>query len=92
MALKTALSLKPDVVLLDIALPLLNGHEIARQVRAEPGMGGTVLWALTGYGTEADHLRPHDAGFDLHLVKPFDPQELRDLLAEVAAEPAQAGV
>jgi CheY-like chemotaxis protein len=76
------------VVLLDIDLPLLNGREVARCLRATPGMEGALLWALTGHGETADLLLCREAGFDLHLVKPFDPDQLRELLAEAAARAA----
>jgi DNA-binding response OmpR family regulator len=80
-ALRAALWWGPDVALLDIGLPLLDGREVARRIRSEPGRGGMLLWALTGRGSEEDERLSREAGFDLHLVKPFDPEELRGLLA-----------
>jgi DNA-binding response OmpR family regulator len=80
-ALKTALALKPDVILLDIALPRVDGYEVARQIRSEAGMAGVLLWALTGYGQEQDRARSQEAGLDRHLVKPFEPGVLQALLA-----------
>jgi DNA-binding response OmpR family regulator len=85
-ALKTAMALKPDVILLDLGLPGMDGYEMARQVRSEAGMDGVLLWALTGYGQEQDRVRCHQAGIDRHLVKPFDLEELRTLLAAVPEE------
>jgi CheY-like chemotaxis protein len=78
----------PDAVLLDIALPGLDGHEVARRLRHLPGLTDVFLLALTGYGREEDVARSRAAGFDLHLVKPFEPDALRRLLRSRAAEPA----
>ncbi len=61
---------RPDVVLLDIGLPLMNGFEVARNVRADPELQDILLVALSGYGQEEDQRRSDEAGFDLHLVKP----------------------
>jgi signal transduction histidine kinase len=72
---------RPDVVFLDIGLPGLDGYEVARRIRCEPGLGGVALVALTGYGREDDQRRSREAGFDRHLVKPIDPAELPGLLA-----------
>jgi CheY-like chemotaxis protein len=72
----------PDVVLLDIGLPRLNGYDAARHIRRLPGGGDILLVALTGWGQEEDRRRSRDAGFDLHLVKPVDPVELQDILNE----------
>lgn len=76
--------LHPDVVLLDIGLPKgLDGYEVARRIRAVPGLDHIPVVALTGYGGREDRLRSGEAGFTAHLVKPVDPRELRDLLARV---------
>lgn len=72
---------RPRVVLCDIGLPGLDGHEVARQLRADPATAGVFLVAITGYGREVDRERSRAAGFDLHLVKPADPVELQLLLA-----------
>ncbi|MGQ0547856.1 MAG: hybrid sensor histidine kinase/response regulator, partial [Betaproteobacteria bacterium] len=61
---------RPDVVLLDIGLPILNGYEIATQIRADPALKGTMLVAVTGYGQMHDRARASASGFDHHLVKP----------------------
>ncbi|HEV2973087.1 MAG TPA: ATP-binding protein [Pirellulales bacterium] len=71
----------PDVVLLDIGLPGVNGYELARRVRGEPEFRDTLLVALTGYGQEADQLRSQEAGFDLHLVKPPSVSILKEVFA-----------
>ena len=61
---------RPDVVLLDIGLPGLDGYEVARRLREDPATKDLVLVALTGYGQEEDRRRSHAAGFNEHLVKP----------------------
>jgi PAS domain S-box-containing protein len=71
---------KPDVCILDIGLPGMDGNEVARQLRAEQETGGMCLIALTGYGQEHDKLKTTAAGFDHHLVKPVDAGKLADLL------------
>ena len=81
-----ALALRPEAALVDIGLPLLDGYEVARRVRAALGRD-IFLIALTGYGQPHDHRRAFEAGFDAHLVKPAEPEELHDLLEQVAARP-----
>jgi signal transduction histidine kinase len=71
-ALEIATEFKPDVVLLDIGLPVMDGYEVARRLRELPGCSATRLIALTGYGQESDHDRSRRAGFEDHLVKPVD--------------------
>jgi signal transduction histidine kinase/CheY-like chemotaxis protein len=80
-ALELAASWKPDVVLLDIGMPDMDGYEIARQMKQEPRLSRTRLIALTGYGGEEDIRKSRAAGFDHHLVKPVDHALLRQLLA-----------
>jgi CheY-like chemotaxis protein len=72
---------RPDVVLCDIGLPGLDGYGVARELRRNPSTARTRLLALTGYGQDEDKHRSRAAGFDFHLVKPADPEELRRLLA-----------
>ncbi|MBQ5947497.1 ATP-binding protein [Massilia sp. ST3] len=74
---------RPEVTLLDIGLPDMDGHELARKLRAMPEMAGTVMIALTGYGQPEDQKRARDAGFDHHMVKPADLARLLELLGEV---------
>jgi PAS domain S-box-containing protein len=83
-ALLAAEAYHPDLVLLDIGLPGMNGYEVARAIRARPVLQGAVLVALTGYGGEDDRRRSREAGFDHHLVKPVGLDALRGLLASVA--------
>jgi CheY-like chemotaxis protein len=81
-ALEMALTRRPDVVLLDLGLPGLSGHEVARRLRAQPGTKDILIWALTGHAQEEDHQRSRAAGCDLHLVKPLAPDSLRELLED----------
>jgi signal transduction histidine kinase len=69
-------SRQPDIALVDIGLPGIDGYEVARRLRANPATSGIRLIALTGYGSAADTQRAIDAGFDLHLVKPVDSERL----------------
>jgi CheY-like chemotaxis protein len=78
--LAEALRLQPDVALIDVGLPRLVGYEVARRVRATPERRDMLLIALTGYGLAGDRDRALKAGFDLHLVKPVDPEKLLDVL------------
>ncbi|MBX9656070.1 response regulator [bacterium] len=73
---------RPDVVLLDLGLPGMDGLEVARTIRANPEYRRMVLIALTGWGLEEDRLRTKEAGFDHHLVKPVDLPILRSILAD----------
>jgi PAS domain S-box-containing protein len=83
-ALRELTAQMPDVVLLDIGLPGLNGYEVAKRVRSQPGGQSVRIYALTGYGQEDDRRRSLEAGFDGHLVKPVIPS---DLFALVDAQP-----
>ena len=77
------------MVLLDLGMPGVDGYEVARRLRGRPWAAGALLIALTGYGREEDVSRCHQAGFDLHLLKPCDPEELRRALeGRLAAQPA----
>ncbi len=83
-ALASAVQAPPDVALLDIGLPDLDGHEVARRLRAMPETTQAVLVALTGYGQEEDRRSAYKAGFDHHMAKPADLAKLLELLAGVA--------
>jgi CheY-like chemotaxis protein len=72
-------SFKPDIILLDIGLPDINGYEVARQVRALQGVRQPLLVALTGWGQQQDKDAAAQAGFDLHWTKPVDPARLSSL-------------
>jgi PAS domain S-box-containing protein len=72
---------RPEVVLLDIGLPKLNGHEVCRRVREQPWGQNITIIALTGWGQDSDRRKSHEAGFNGHLVKPVDYDELLELLS-----------
>ena len=72
---------KPDVVLMDIGLPKLNGYDAARKMRSMPWGEKTIIVAVTGWGREIDMLRSHESGFDRHLTKPVEPDMLEALLS-----------
>jgi two-component system CheB/CheR fusion protein len=74
---------RPDVVLLDIGLPKLNGYEACRRIRQQPWGKNMVLIAVTGWGQDEDRRRSHEAGFDNHMVKPVEPKALMRLLTEL---------
>jgi PAS domain S-box-containing protein len=78
-----ALSLKPEVALVDIGLPGIDGYEVARRLRESFANGEMLLVALTGYGRPEDRDRAREAGFDAHLVKPVDPDELVRLFTQL---------
>ncbi|MGZ8209807.1 MAG: response regulator [Burkholderiales bacterium] len=80
-ALNIAGEQKPDVILLDIGMPGMNGYEVARRLRSQPDFADTLLVAITGYGHATDVQQTKSAGFDHHLVKPIDYDKLQSLLA-----------
>jgi PAS domain S-box-containing protein len=82
-ALDVAAVFRPDLVLLDIGMPRLNGHETARRIREQPWAKNVVLVALTGWGQEEDRRRSEEAGFDSHMVKPIEPRALEKLLSRL---------
>ena len=82
-ALEHAAVFKPDVVLLDIGLPGMDGYEVAQRLRELPGLRGIKLVAVTGYGRSDDRLRARDAGFDDHLTKPVEFEVLDRTLARM---------
>jgi PAS domain S-box-containing protein len=83
-ALEAAERFRPDVVLLDIRMPKLNGYDACRRIREQPWGKSMMLIALTGLGQQADQRRADEAGFDSHLVKPVDPAALDELLKDSA--------
>lgn len=82
---------RPEVVLLDIGMPELDGYEVARRVRSQPWGQRIMLVALTGRSQDCDRRRTQEAGFDSHLVKPVDLEELNQVMARgrIAVEPRQ---
>jgi CheY-like chemotaxis protein len=85
-AVQIATEYVPDVVLLDIGLPGLNGYEVAKQIRTKPTLKNVVLVALTGYGQESDRQASMEAGFNHHLIKPARLEQVRKILASVAEQ------
>ena len=77
-----ALAEQPEFSLVDIGLPGIDGYEVARRIRTDPRGRDLVLIALTGYGSTGDVALAREAGFDLHFVKPFEPDELERLLQQ----------
>jgi CheY-like chemotaxis protein len=80
-ALVVAMTYQPDLVLLDIGLPGMDGFAVARHMRSHPELAAVVLVALTGYGSEQDRCQSLAAGFNHHIVKPVSLDTLKDLLA-----------
>jgi len=80
-ALEAAAEYRPELVLLDIGMPFMNGYEVARELRRQPGLDRIVLVAVTGYGQEQDRRRSQEAGFDHHLTKPVNADSLQALIA-----------
>jgi CheY-like chemotaxis protein len=83
-ALEMATALRPEVVILDIGLPDMDGNEVARELRRRLGADCPPLVAVTGWGQEADRLRSSQAGFARHLTKPVDPIALREVITALA--------
>ncbi len=77
---------RPDIAFLDLGLPHISGFELARRLRAQPNTNGTVLVAVTGWGKEEDRQRSREAGFDLHLVKPVEPDQILDEVRKAGAK------
>ena len=89
-AVSSAESFRPEVVLLDIGLPKLNGYEVAQRIREMPWGTSMFLIAVTGWGQEEDRQRSTEVGLNVHMVKPVEPAALEKLLAELAqGEPVQ---
>jgi PAS domain S-box-containing protein len=88
-AVEAAAAQRPEVVILDIGLPRLDGYQAARRIRRLPGLEKILLLAVTGYGQEEDRERAQQAGFDYHLVKPVDPDVLSQLIARPAGRAGQ---
>jgi two-component system, chemotaxis family, CheB/CheR fusion protein len=86
-AIEAALQFQPDIALIDVGLPGLDGYEVARSLRASEGGKRMRLIALTGYGLPKDALRAREAGFDAHVVKPVHPDRLTQILAMEQPEP-----
>ena len=90
-ALPAALAQRPDAVVLDLALPGIDGYEVARRLRREQGFENVCFIAMTGFGAYSDRERAKQAGFDHHMVKPIDYMVFSQLLAEIEPRPRAAG-
>jgi PAS domain S-box-containing protein len=86
-AIQSAAAFQPNVILLDVGLPKMNGYEAARHIREQPWGGNVTLVALTGWGQEEDKRRAQEAGFDHHLTKPVKPADLQELLEGILPVP-----
>lgn len=84
-ALEAAAAFEPDIVLLDIGLPRMNGYEVCRKLREEPWGRSAFVVALTGWGQAEDQRNASEAGFDRHLVKPVEEEVLQKVLREAPA-------
>ncbi len=91
-AIDLARSLRPEVVFLDIGLPGIDGHEVARRLRADSQTAHATLVAVTGWGTEEDKRKSRRAGFDWHLTKPVRFSDVEELLRQPVAQPADSRV
>jgi CheY-like chemotaxis protein len=84
-AFEVAEQFRPDVAVLDIAMPKLNGYEVARKIREQSWGENMILIALTGWGQKQDRQRTQDAGFDAHLTKPVNYDAIMEILTKLAA-------
>jgi CheY-like chemotaxis protein len=91
-AVQLALEERPDIALVDLGLPDLDGHEVARRIRAALDKSSILLVAVTGYGMAEDFARTREAGFDVHLVKPVDASELEKLFEARSRARAQSSL
>ncbi len=91
-ALAQADEFQPEVVLLDLGLPGLDGWEVATALRRRAGGGGALLVAISGYGRSEDRARSRAAGIDLHLVKPVEPGRIRELVRDGGEEPPRRSI
>jgi signal transduction histidine kinase len=83
--IEAAITWRPEIALIDLGLPTVDGYEVARQIRSAVGLAAPLLIALTGYGAPEQRAQALAAGFDLHIVKPVEPERLGALLEEYAA-------
>ena len=90
-AVETAESFLPEVVLLDIGLPKLNGYEVAQRIREQEWGASMFLIAVTGWGQEEDRQRSSEVGLNVHMVKPVEPAALERLFAELRRKQSDKG-
>ncbi len=89
-AIRTALEFRPEAVILDIGLPMMDGFEVAKRLRSMPGLGRPFLVASSGFNREGDFRRAEAVGIDHYLVKPFDPFGLESILASCRSSELEA--
>ena len=89
-AVESARTFRPDVIVLDIGLPRMDGFEVARQLRNQPETNRVFLVGSSGYSQPKDRQRAREVGIDHYLVKPFDPWVLEELLGSLRSSPAAA--
>lgn len=82
--IEMALNFRPEVILMDLGMPNMNGYEAARHIRQQEWGGEMLLVALTGWGQDRDRANTSEAGFDRHLIKPVEPSALADLFRDVS--------
>lgn len=85
-AVDVAANFRPDLIVLDIGMPGLDGYEVCRRIRQQPWAQAVVIAALTGWTRDEDKDRSQEAGFDHYLVKPIDPQALTDLVGRISGQ------
>jgi CheY-like chemotaxis protein len=85
-ALDVAANFQPDLIVLDIGMPGLDGYEVCRRLRQQPWARAVVIAALTGWTRDEDKDRSQEAGFDHYLVKPIDPKALTELIGRVSGQ------
>lgn len=90
-AVETVLAYQPDVLLLDIGLPGMNGYQVAKRLKEHNGKKRPFIIAVTGFGMETDRRQSAESGIDLHLLKPVDPEQLQRLLARFQGSIAGEG-
>jgi CheY-like chemotaxis protein len=90
-ALRQAMDFHPELVLLDIGMPGMDGYEVCRRLRRDPALTKATVVALTGWGQDEDRRRSHEAGFDHHIVKPVEPSALQRLLDDLPADAQPPG-
>jgi CheY-like chemotaxis protein len=90
-ALRQALDFRPELVLLDIGMPGMDGYEVCRRLRRESAVARATVVALTGWGQDEDRRRSHEAGFDHHIVKPVEPSALQRLLDDLPGDSRAPG-
>lgn len=90
-AIQIAEAFRPELILMDIGMPEMNGYDACRQIRKQPWGDSIVIAALTGWSREEDQRHAQDAGFNHHLIKPIDPDCLEKLLEDLSAPPGEEG-